>query len=373
MHVIRTLATGGTENIVRRLLSGLDPQLFEQKVCTLVSSPDCPAGTICLNCGLNKFEFLVPRLAGLLTREKPDIVHSRNWGTIEAIAAARLCATPAVVHSEHGRDLQTLGRQPLRRRMARRLLYGMADRVFCVSQELRNHYCQELNWGANVFEVIPNGVDVDYFCPTSDYRKEVRARLLAHDKTLVLGSVGRLDPVKDHVTLLRAAEMALAKGVDVRLVIVGDGALRPTLENRLAQIPQLAARTFLTGDVRNVAYWLNGFDIFVQCSLSEGMSNTLLEAMSVGVSPIVTEVGGNTEIVERDRSGLLVPPQDPERICSYLLQLNADESRRKQLGRNARQRVVSSFNLGRMLKQYTTMYCDLLESTKKGIPALSRA
>lgn len=374
IHVIRTLATGGMENIVRKLLDRLGPELFEQKVCTLIRSAG-PANveTICLDRVTNRFEFLVPRLAQVFMREKPDIVHSRNWAAIEAIPAARLCAVPATVHSEHGRDLQTLGRQPFRRRLLRRLSYGWADQLFCVSQELKDYYCGELQWGANKFEVVPNGVDTQQFRADPQARIEVRARLRAGAKTMVVGTVGRLDPVKDHITLFRAANMALGRGLDLRLVIVGDGVQRAILQNEVERSPDLAHHTTFTGDVRNVARWISGFDVFVLPSLSEGMSNTLLEAMAVGVPPIATAVGGNTEVIEDRHSGLLVRPHDAEAICGCLMQLAADEVRREQLGRNARDRVAKQFSLDRMLKRYEEMYCELMEPRKKGTPVFSRA
>lgn len=374
IHVLRSLATGGTENIVRRLIECLDPGLFDQKVCTLMrSSGETQVGAVSLDCTQRGRQFLVPRLARVLWHEKPDIVHSRNWATIEAIVAARLCRVPAIVHSEHGRDLQTLGRQPLRRRVLRRLAYRWTDQLFCVSQELKQYYCRELNWGTSRFEVIPNGVNSDQFCPNPQARTEMRAKLGVKGKTLVIGSVGRLDPVKDHITLLRAAGMALGRGVDLRLVLVGDGIQRSNIKNELARNPDLAGRTTMTGDTRNVVQWLNAFDVFVLPSLSEGMSNTLLEAMAVGVAPIATAVGGNGEVIENGQSGILVQLRDPEEICCHITVLAADEARRARLGRNARERIAQTFSLDRMLERYAEMYCQLVEPRKRGNPVLSRA
>jgi sugar transferase (PEP-CTERM/EpsH1 system associated) len=373
MHVVRTLATGGTESVVRKLLSTLDPDQFQQSVCTLISTPGLrPADTVCLERSPDKAAFLVPQLARVFMRERPDIVHSRNWATIEAVAAAKIARVVAVVHSEHGRDLQTMGRQPLRRRLLRRISYAWADRVFCVSQELKQYYCRELGLLASSFEVIPNGVDVEHFRPNPQARIDVRRKLGAGPNTLVAGTVSRLDPIKDHGTLLRAAEIALQKGVDLRLVIVGDGPQRAALEHDLASKPGLAHRTLLAGDLRDVSDWLNGFDVFVLPSLSEGMSNTLLEAMAVGVATIATSVGGNLEVVEDGHSGLLVEPRDAEKICDCLIQLAAAESWRRELGRNARERVVARFSVERMLKQYEEMYCQLIKEDARW-PALSRA
>jgi sugar transferase (PEP-CTERM/EpsH1 system associated) len=374
MHVVRSLATGGMENGVRNLLCGLDPDRFEQCVCTLVPSAEAqPANSVCLGGTGHGFEFQIPALVRTFKRERPDVVHSRNWAAIEAVVAAKLSGVPAVVHSEHGRDLQTLGRQPLRRRVLRRISYGWADEVFCVSQELKQYYCRELAWGADKFKVIPNGVDVEKFRPDDKARAAVRSCIRANPSTLVIGTVGRLDPVKDHLTLFRAAHAALTKGLDLQLIIVGDGIERPSLESALARMPKLAQRTSFAGAVKNVAQWLNGFDVFVLPSLSEGMSNTLLEAMAAGIAPVATAVGGNSEIVENDCSGFLVQPRNPESICACLVRLGSDERSRKWLGENARKRVVTHYSLQRMLTLYAEMYCRLLKPRARRMPALIRA
>jgi sugar transferase (PEP-CTERM/EpsH1 system associated) len=377
MHVIRSLAIGGTENGVRKLLDGLNPERFEQTVCILLGNPnlEVAAGTkiVSLKRSPDRAAFLVPQLARVFASERPDIVHSRNWGTIEAIAAAKLAHVSAVVHSEHGRDLQTIERQPWRRRILRRLFYGWANRVFCVSQELREHYSSELRLPVHFFGVIPNGVDMQQFRPNLQARTDVRRKLQVKEDTLVIGTVSRLDPIKDHRTLFLAAEMALRRGLDLRLVVVGEGTERAALEQDLATRPTLSCRALMVGEVANVADWLNGLDVFVLPSLSEGMSNTLLEAMAVGVPAIATRVGGNPEVIEEGRSGLLVGPREEHKICDYLVQLGSAPGWRGALGKNARQRIVSRFSLERMLNDYEEMYCQLLAQEHVSSPALSRA
>lgn len=366
MHVVRSLATGGTERVVRTLVSAMDPSQFRHTLCTLVASPgEPPPETICLGRAPDKPAFLVPQLARIFRRERPDIVHSRNWATVESVLAAKLAGIGGIVHSEHGRDLNTMGRQPWRRRIFRRLSYACADRVFCVSEELRQYYCQQLGMKPATFDVIPNGVDTVQFRPCPEARTAGRAHIGATNGTLVVGTVARLDPVKDHLTLLRAADIARGKGVNLILVIVGDGNERRTLEAELSRRPDLARSTVLSGEVSNVAEWLNTFDIFVLPSLSEGMSNTLLEAMATGVVPVATAVGGNGEVIEDGRSGLLVAPRDADQISSLIVRLAASAEQRQELGRNARQRVIAQFSLDRTLKRYEEMYCALVNSNSK--------
>lgn len=377
MHVVRTMATGGMEGGVRKLLSGLDPERFEQTLCTLITDPmsvrSRSAREICLGRAPDQRAFLVPHLARLFARERPDVVHSRNWAAIEAVAAAKLVRIPLVIHSEHGRDLGTMGRQPWRRRLIRRFSYRWADRIFCVSQELREYYRQELGPGpATKMDVIANGVDTSIFRPSPQARQTTREMLGASAETLVVGAVGRLDPVKDHATLISAADMACQRGVNLRLVIVGDGTCRSALEKELSKRPALLNRTFMPGNVGNVPDWMNGFDVFVLPSLSEGMSNTLLEAMAIGVTPVATVVGGNSEVVQDGISGLLVRPGAPGEICQALQQL-VSVSRRAQLGENARQRVLAAFSLDCMLSKYAELYAGSLQPQTAGSALLSRA
>ena len=360
MHVVRALQTGGMEGVVRRLLSALDPVRFEQTVCTLIATTDLqPAGTLCLDRASDKPAFLVPQLTRMFARHRPDIVHSRNWATIEAIPAAKLARVPVVIHSEHGRDIQTMKEQPRRRRILRRLSHNWADKMFCVSQELRDYYCREMNLPVGELDVIPNGVDAMQFRPDPAARKELREKVKAAPETLVVGTVSRLDPVKDHLTLLRAGDAALRKGLDLKIVIVGDGPQRSAIEAQLVTMPELRSRTSLTGEVHNVAEWLNSFDVFVLPSLSEGMSNTLLEAMAVGIPPVATDVGGNPEVVEHRRSGILISPQDADELAGCLVELATQRSWRLELGRKARERIVSEFSVERMLGRYEEMYSEL--------------
>jgi sugar transferase (PEP-CTERM/EpsH1 system associated) len=355
------------ENVVRRLVSTLDSARFEQTVCTVVATAEPQSiRTVCLGRPPHKAAFLVPQLTWVFAKSKPDIVHSRNWATIEAIPAAKLAGVPVVIHSEHGRDLQTMVGQPRRRRIFRRLSLRWTDKMFCVSRELGDYYCREMNLPSGSLDVIPNGVDTGRFRPDGQVRDELRARLKAAPTTMVIGTVSRLDPVKDHRTLLEAADKVLKKGLDLRVVIIGDGPERSSIEALIGSRSGLRRCTLLTGDIDNVHEWLNSFDVFVLPSLSEGMSNTLLEAMAMGVAPIATDVGGNPEVVEHRRSGVLVKMRDPDGISACLMEMAAAEQWRRALGRNARERVLTHFSLERMVQRYEQMYSELAERGGSG-------
>jgi sugar transferase (PEP-CTERM/EpsH1 system associated) len=364
MHVVHSLGVGGTEEGVRKLLLGLNFNVFEQVVCTVLAGParDPQTGTRMINLGRSpgRIGFLVPDLTRVFSQERPQIVHSRNWGTIEAVPAARLARVNAVVHSEHGLDMQSMTGQPWRRRALRRLCFRWADRTFAVSRGLRDHYVTQLGVPANRLGIIPNGVDTGRFRPDPTARADVREYLRADEDTLVVGTVSRLDPVKGHSILLRASELALSRGVRVQVVIIGDGPGRSAVKQQVQSSPLLRDRVVITGEIHDVPRWLNSFDVFALPSLAEGMSNTLLEAMAVGVPPVASSVGGNPEVIEDGRSGLLFETGDSEALVAHFKTLALDARYRRQLGDNARRRVETSFSLQRMLRDYEQLYLGML-------------
>jgi len=219
----------------------------------------------------------------------------------------------------------------------------------------------DLGTSASRLEVLPNGVDVQRFRPDPSARNEVRSRLGIAPETVVVGSLGRLDPIKDHPTLFRAAESCIIEGCDIRVLIVGEGNQRAALESELETRPRLRERTLFTGEVSDVHNWLNAFDIYVLPSLSEGMSNTLLEAMAVGLPVVATRVGGNCEVVEHACSGLLFGAQDVPTLVDHLKSLINNHERRQTLGAAARKRVEKYFSVQLMLNRYSSMYQDVVE------------
>lgn len=372
MHVIGTLGHGGLEQGVLKVVRGLDPARFEQTICTVWSMDymkvEKTLRVITLGRSPNKTGYIGYDLLKVFTRERPHIMHSRNWPTIEAVLAARLVRVPGVIHSEHGRDILPLANEPWRRRAFRRVCYHMADRVFAVSEELKAEYEMALGIPNDLFRVIHNGVDTELFSPNSQMRNKQRLKIGARENSLIVGCVARLERVKDHRTLLRGVSLASGADNDIRLVLVGEGPEREQLECELESVPRLRERVTFAGRSFNVAEWVGGFDVFVLPSLFEGISNTLLEAMSAGVPVIATRVGGNVEVIEEGKSGLLFEPGDAETLASFLKQLATDRELRNRLGTEARKRIKERFQLKDMMKNYSNLYLDLIRSKAPSVP-----
>lgn len=359
IHVLHRMAAGGTELALSRVISGLDPQRFENIICTVAPVSDGIGNgfhCVSLNRTGRKTGSLVADFARLFRKVKPDIVHSRNWGAIEAVLAAKLVRVPKVIHSEHGRDINTMNGDPWRRRVFRRFAYGLADEVFAVSRELREHYSAQVGIAKSRIGLIPNGVDTERFHPDDEARICMRLQLGISPTAFIAGTVGRLDPVKDHQILLHVAELLSNSQTDSHIVIVGGGPEHEMLKTCIAANPALRGRVHLAGESGHPENWLNAFDVFVLPSLSEGMSNTLLEAMATALPCVVTDVGANPDLVDEGQSGYLVPVRDAKAIADCILRLAADAQLRFRMGQRGRLKVTQEFSMARMLENYVRLY-----------------
>jgi sugar transferase (PEP-CTERM/EpsH1 system associated) len=313
-------------------------------------------------------QLLLFPLIRIMRAYRPHIVHSRNWGAIEAIPAACLAGVPIVIHSEHGYEVETITGLPSHRRLLRRAAYAMADAVFTVSVELRAYHAKQAWVSQKHIRVIHNGVDTARFSPRPEIQQEVRRRFGLSAHAFVVGAVGRMVSIKDYQTLLRAAELLAGKGVDLQVVFVGSGPELSGLQQTAEASAHLSGHVRFLGTVPDTAEILNAMDAFVLPSLSEGMSNTLLEAMASGLAVVATNVGGNPELVVDGSSGYLFPPGDSQALASVLEELSRDPERRCQAGQAARRRALDEFSLDGMISNYRNLYLELGARRRVPVP-----
>jgi len=366
MHVVDTLKTGGLESGVVRLIRSLDPERFEHRLCAMRSLgpladqlPPDRVKVFCLDNDTPGFSIQAGALARHIRETKPHIVHSRNWGTIEAIPAGWYTRSCALVHSEHG--LESVGPEPIRRRCFRRLAFHLADRVFSVSYQLRDWYARSIGFPANRIGVIHNGVDTQRFTPRPQERIHARARLGIEAGEFSIGAVGRLEPVKDLFTLLRALAACGRNLGQWRLLLAGKGREESSLRNFVNDHPEIRNRVVFLGEVgsQTVPDLLNALDLYVLPSITEGICNALLEAMATALPVIASATGGNPEVVVAGESGLLFPVGDPRALAERLELLCLHPELRTQTGQRARQRILEHFSLESMVRQYERLYTSL--------------
>jgi sugar transferase (PEP-CTERM/EpsH1 system associated) len=297
-----------------------------------------------------------PRLVWHLYRvfraARPDIVHTHAWGTlIEGLLAARLARVRTVVHGEHG----TLQLRPYQRWLQRRS-WAAVDKVLSVSSRLAERMSSETGFPLGRIATIRNGVDLTRFGRTS--RTDARAALGLASDGLVIGTMGRLVPVKDHASLIKATRRLRDEGLSLTVLIAGEGPLRGELEAATVSSGLNDTIKFL-GHRADPDVVVAALDVYVLSSVSEGLPNTLLEAMATGVPAVVTRVGGVDEVVEDGTTGFLVPPSDPVALAQALAVLLRDEASRRKMGSDARARAESEFALAGMLRRYERLYASV--------------
>lgn len=296
-------------------------------------------------------------LASVLRQYSADVLHVRGLSMLlDGVLAARLCGDVRVAFSFHGFEhgARRLGR--LRRRLYREAALR-CDRRWAVSRCAAEAIAEELRLPVSEFEVLANGVDERRFAPTQD-RLAVRRRLgLPSDGRVVL-SVGNLKPVKGHDVLLEAIRSLGGAADGLCFVLAGKDYLDGDLQRWAGE--HLGGRDVrFVGEQQEVLPWYQAADVFVLPSRWEGMSNALLEAMSCGLPAIATAVGGNGEVIQHERTGLLVRPDDAAELCSAIRLLANDEGRRAALGEAGQQDVHRRFSADGAVGAYAERYEEL--------------
>lgn len=361
VHVLHSLGVGGTENGVVNLVNALAGKFHHTVVSMTDAGPlsvripsDVEVHCLRKRPGHDLKAFV--RLTRLLCRLHPHVVHSRNWGAFDAVLAARLAGVPVIIHGEHGRDIEDPEGRNSRRNHLRRLFVPFVNCFVTVSDDLRRWLVDDVRIPAQKVITIHNGVDAFRFSPADS--APVRASLgLATDRP-VIGTVGRLDPVKDQATLIRAFGRLRSKYSDTMLLMAGDGPCRADLEALIASLC-LRGHVRILGERDDVPRVLSALDIFVLPSIAEGISNTILEAMATGLPIVATRVGGNPELVEDGVNGILVPQQNPEALTTAIGQYLEDPHLRAIHGKSSRQRAVKRFGLEQMRDAYANLYASL--------------
>ncbi len=371
VHIIYTLSTGGMENGLVNIINRM-PAGHYRHVIVCLTTADAFAQRITADeveiIELHKREGHDLRcyreLRKLIRRLKPDIVHSRNLAALEA----QLCTVgiPGIrrVHGEHGREIFDVDGSNRKYLLLRKVMRLLIHRYITVSKDLETWLASVVGVKPDRIHQIYNGVDHDRFAPqTAKPLALLPKSWQGLDAILIVGTVGRLTPVKDQQILLRALSNIRRAHTElddrVRLLIVGDGPLRGELTGLIERL-DLQDRVWLAGDRDDVPDLLQTMDVFVLPSLGEGISNTVLEAMASARPVVATAVGGNVELVEEGVSGSLVPVGDVDALSGALVSLLEDERERRRQGDNGRQRVCREFDWERTVAAYVGVYEKLL-------------
>ena len=370
LHVIHHLVTGGMENGLVNLINHLPASRLRHAVACIEDFSDFRDRLVRADteiCALHRSRIGTWRLRRALfqlcRRMRPALVHSRGMSGLDALLPARLSGVRHCIHSEHGWDVNDLFGTRLKPIVLRRLHSPLIDRYITVSQDFKRYLIDKVHVRPDRITTICNGVDTSKFCPAEPKPQDLAPRGFIGPESVVVGTVGRLQPVKDQATLIRAcAQLAHSDATiksKLRLVIVGDGPLRNAL-TRLVDDLDIGCITWFAGSSQDVSQVLRLFDVFVLPSLAEGISNTILEAMATGLPIVATRVGGNPELVQDGVNGRLMPSADAQLLVQALAEYLNHPTLRREHGAASRRLAVAQFSLKAMLETYQAEYETVL-------------
>lgn len=363
-HLLYGLGIGGIETLAVKLFNRMDPEHFEHLVVSLIPADDLVSE---INPGAARIIFLnkdpgmdikiYPQITRILMTEKPDVIHTRNWTTLmEGVIPSLAARVPGRVHSFDGLNVDNLGEEPARRIWAQRLLMKSVEKLVARSEAMRTSMCEQLKLDPARIQLIADGIDLERYDRPVD-RNAIRARFGISPTDQVVGIVARLDPVKDHRTLFRAVATLAPSLPNLKVMVVGGGPLEAELRAEVAQSP-VANHILFTGPQLDVPSLYHAMDLYTQPSLYEGVSGSILEAMSARLPVVSTAVGGTVDIVLEGQNGHLVAAGDDAALARRIYELLQDREKAHAMGEQGRRLVEEKYSLAQVLELYARVYRD---------------
>jgi len=361
VYLVHALQVGGAEEMVLNLVRHL-PERFEPMVCCIhelgpigeeIRAQGAPITVLGLNPGLRRL-WDVARIQRFLRDTQPQIVHTF---LLTASLYGRLAAVLARVPILVGTEVNIYERKRAHHALVERLLMPATARVVASAESVRRFYIDQVHADPSKVDVIYNAVDWAQL-QTSKGRDEMRVSLgVPRDRPLA-GVIARLTEQKGHVHLFDAlARTPQLAGLD--LIVVGDGELRDSLRQRVEALG-LSSHVKFVGARRDLGDLLHAMDVFVLPSLWEGLPLSLVLAMGAGLPVVATTVAGVPEVVENERTGLLVPPADPMALGRALGRIVTDPRLARRLADNGRAVVLAKFGVDGYVSAVTRLYDRLL-------------
>lgn len=366
VHVITDLDKGGAEAMLSKLVVGMDRNRFENQVVSLTdfgtfgrSFKEQGILVHSLGMTLGHVSFsAVPRLIRILRKTRPTIVQSWLYhADLLALLSLPFSGFPKLVWNIRCSDMDMSKYSFITRAIRRCLVFcsGLPSAVV-VNSEAGKKLHQQLGYHVRRWESIPNGFDLNRFAPNPALRKSMRAELNISEHAVIVGLIARVDPMKDHETFFKAAQIVAETNPDVYFLCVGKDteSLVP-----LARKYGLGKKMFLMGLWHNIENILPGFDICCLTSaFGEGFPNVLGEAMACSIPCITTDVGDSGLIV--GDTGLVVPARDVSALAGALLDLiRLGSEARNALGVAAQNKVEREYALDKIIQQYEQFYSSL--------------
>lgn len=359
MHITYDMRIGGTEMVIKNLIDGADKQQFEMSVLC-IESPLGPFAKDLIQDGITFHELnrqpgfdksLIKNIRKIIKKNNIDIIHCHQYTPwVYGVIAAMFTRTK-VIFTEHGRfypDSSTW-----KRKLINPILNVFTNQVTAISEATKQALVEFENIPEKDINVIYNGIAELTF----DAKKveSLRESLNIPTHHAILGTVARFDPIKNHIMMLNAFAKVLIQQPNCTLVIVGDGEERQNIENCIKEL-KIKENVILVGYEPKPAEHIALMDIFLLSSLSEGTSMTLLEAMSIGKPCIVTNAGGNPEIIIHGKNGLVTKNDDASDFSKAILTMLSSAEVMTTYGQQGQNIFNDNFSEAAMNKKFTGVY-----------------
>lgn len=358
-HVTFDMAIGGTEQVIKQLVLNSDHELFEH-IVICIDGKIGAIGEQLIESGIAvkslsrqpKLDFnMVGQLRRLIKDEQVKILHCHQYTPFFYGYMAGFMTAASIIFTEHGRFYPDVYRY--KRLLVNPLMAVSCKAITAISQATKLALAQYEFMPKSRIELIYNGIkslDVDEQCSK---KLAVELGLKPDDK--VLGTVSRLDPIKNHKLLIESFFEISREDSSVKLLIVGDGPLRNDIESQIERLG-LQEKVIMTGYQNNPAPYMAIMDIFLLPSFSEGTSMTLLEVMSLGIPSIVSNVGGNTEVITHGENGLVFESDNLSACVDCISSLIYDDELMKTLSNGAVEIFGSKFEVSNMVTSFESLY-----------------
>ena len=362
LHVTYDMRIGGTEMVIKNIIEGSDKELLDMSIFC-IEEPLGPWGEemrengIAIHSQNRKDGFDTSLISGIrkvIKEQSIDVLHCHQYTPWVYGVLAAVGLRTKVIFTEHGRFYPDSS--SWKRRFINPVLAFFTDHITAISKATKQALVEFEFLNEKKIEVIYNGIQ-PLPKASAEELKELRVSLQIPEHHMILGTVARLDPIKNQKMMIDAFNEVLKEQPDTTLIIVGDGELMDALQ---AQVSELGIRdkVIFTGYVTKPGTHIQLFDIFLLSSLSEGTSMTLLEAMSVGVPCVVTDAGGNAEVVEDGVSGVVADNDDVHEFADAIVLFFIKQKKKTQFGNNSKQRFKDLFSEINMSTQYRILFCQ---------------
>ena len=359
LHLTYDMRIGGTEQVIKNLVENADQHQFEMSVLCIESplgpfADDLLAKAVVIMAFSRSPGFdrkLIKKIRHHIKQHNIDVLHCHQYTPWVYGVLAAFATKTKVIFTEHGRFYPDSS--SWKRKLINPWLHKITAATTAISSATKDALAIYENLPAKDIQVIYNGIaplEID-----QEQVESLRQELGIGPNTLCLGTVARLDPIKNHFMMLHAFKQVLNDGIDAKLLIVGDGEMRNSITDLISEL-NLEQHVIMTGYQAKPKNYLALMNIYLLSSFSEGTSMTLLEAMSIGKPCVVTNAGGNPEIIEHQMNGLVTQNDDANAFAAAITTLAHDPDLRKSMSELSRQRFEQYFSATSMVHQFQHLY-----------------